>query len=258
MGSEGAVNVIFRRELQQAEDPEARRQELIEEYEEQFGNPYFAAERGYVDDVIEPAETRREADPRAPDAAVEARAGPAAQARQHPAVTGRRRAEWACGSSPTASCRPRKPPPCGRRWSGTPRPRRDRRRALRAGWAATARDGIDSGRPPRPGGREAWQAARDRRRETGERADMTDDRSEIEELEPGMTSLTRLPWEEARLLVGRLESQGLQAEVFPDPPSAVIGGVLPMPALDANLHDVLVETARLDEARAIAKDIVQG
>src|SRR5262249_34325122 len=59
MGSEGAVNVIFRRELQKAEDPELRRQELIEAYEEQFGNPYFAAERGYIDDVIEPADTRR-------------------------------------------------------------------------------------------------------------------------------------------------------------------------------------------------------
>jgi acetyl-CoA carboxylase carboxyltransferase component len=59
MGSEGAVNVIFRREITQADDPEQRRTELIEEYEEQFGNPYIAAERGYVDDVIEPAETRQ-------------------------------------------------------------------------------------------------------------------------------------------------------------------------------------------------------
>ncbi len=58
MGSEGAVNVIFRREISQADEPERRRAELIEEYEEQFGNPYIAAERGYLDDVIEPAETR--------------------------------------------------------------------------------------------------------------------------------------------------------------------------------------------------------
>jgi acetyl-CoA carboxylase carboxyltransferase component len=58
MGSEGAVNVIFRREIANAEEPEVRRQELIEAYEEQFGNPYFAAERGYVDDVIEPRRTR--------------------------------------------------------------------------------------------------------------------------------------------------------------------------------------------------------
>jgi acetyl-CoA carboxylase carboxyltransferase component len=58
MGSEGAVNVIFRREIQAAEDPQAKRRELIGEYEEQFGNPYIAAERGFIDDVIEPADTR--------------------------------------------------------------------------------------------------------------------------------------------------------------------------------------------------------
>jgi propionyl-CoA carboxylase beta chain len=58
MGSEGAVNVIYRREISQAEDPVARRAELIGQYEDQFSNPYIAAERGYVDDVIEPAETR--------------------------------------------------------------------------------------------------------------------------------------------------------------------------------------------------------
>jgi hypothetical protein len=86
---------------------------------------------------------------------------------------------------------------------------------------------------------------------------MSDDETEISELEPGMTSLTRLPWEEARLLVGRLESEGLKAEVFPDAPEPAIGGVLPMPALDANLHDVLVETARLDDARKIAADIIR-
>jgi propionyl-CoA carboxylase beta chain len=58
MGSEGAVNVIFRREIQQAADPEAKRRDLIAQYEGQFSNPYIAAERGFVDDVIEPAETR--------------------------------------------------------------------------------------------------------------------------------------------------------------------------------------------------------
>lgn len=58
MGPEGAVNIIFRRELEQADDPEARRAELIAEYREQFANPYTAAERGYVDDVIEPRRTR--------------------------------------------------------------------------------------------------------------------------------------------------------------------------------------------------------
>ena len=58
MGPEGAVNIIFRKELDGADDPEARRAELIAEYEEQFANPYAAAERGYVDDVIEPRRTR--------------------------------------------------------------------------------------------------------------------------------------------------------------------------------------------------------
>ncbi|TMK77124.1 MAG: acyl-CoA carboxylase subunit beta [Actinobacteria bacterium] len=58
MGSEGAVNVIFRKEIQGAEDPVAKRAELIARYEEQFSNPFVAAERGFIDDVIEPAETR--------------------------------------------------------------------------------------------------------------------------------------------------------------------------------------------------------
>jgi acetyl-CoA carboxylase carboxyltransferase component len=58
MGSEGAVNIIFRREIGSAGDPQGKRRELIREYEEQFGNPYIAAERGFVDDVIEPSETR--------------------------------------------------------------------------------------------------------------------------------------------------------------------------------------------------------
>ena len=58
MGPEGAVNIVFRKELEEADDPEARRAELIEDYREQFANPYAAAERGYVDDVIEPRRTR--------------------------------------------------------------------------------------------------------------------------------------------------------------------------------------------------------
>ena len=58
MGPEGAVNIIFRKELEAADDPEARRAELIAHYREQFANPYSAAERGYVDEVIEPRRTR--------------------------------------------------------------------------------------------------------------------------------------------------------------------------------------------------------
>jgi acetyl-CoA carboxylase carboxyltransferase component len=58
MGPEGAVNIIFRKEILEADDPDTRRAELIADYEERFANPYSAAERGYVDDVIEPRRTR--------------------------------------------------------------------------------------------------------------------------------------------------------------------------------------------------------
>ena len=58
MGPEGAVNIIFRKELEQADDPEARRAELIQDYKDQFANPFTAAERGYIDDVIEPRRSR--------------------------------------------------------------------------------------------------------------------------------------------------------------------------------------------------------
>jgi acetyl-CoA carboxylase carboxyltransferase component len=58
MGSDGAVNIVFRKELESADDPEARRTELVEEYRERFANPFTAAERGYVDDVIAPRRTR--------------------------------------------------------------------------------------------------------------------------------------------------------------------------------------------------------
>ncbi|PSQ49355.1 methylmalonyl-CoA carboxyltransferase [Halobacteriales archaeon SW_6_65_15] len=58
MGPKGAVNILYDDELDEAEDTEARRQELIDEYREEFANPYTAADRGFVDDVIEPPETR--------------------------------------------------------------------------------------------------------------------------------------------------------------------------------------------------------
>ncbi len=58
MGAQGAVNVVFRRELKESSDPEARRSELISDYENQFNNPYRAAELGLVDEVIEPRLTR--------------------------------------------------------------------------------------------------------------------------------------------------------------------------------------------------------
>ncbi len=58
MGPEGATDIVHRREIQSAADPETRRTELIDDYKERFANPWIAAERGYVDDVIDPAETR--------------------------------------------------------------------------------------------------------------------------------------------------------------------------------------------------------
>jgi acetyl-CoA carboxylase carboxyltransferase component len=58
MGAEGAANIIFRREIQEAPDPKAKRQELIENYSKSLYNPYIAASRGYVDAVITPGETR--------------------------------------------------------------------------------------------------------------------------------------------------------------------------------------------------------
>jgi propionyl-CoA carboxylase beta chain len=58
MGAEGAVNIIFKDAISQAEDPVAERRRLVSEYETEFSNPYIAAERGYIDEVILPRETR--------------------------------------------------------------------------------------------------------------------------------------------------------------------------------------------------------
>ena len=59
MGPEGAINIIYRRELEAAKDPQAFRAERIAEFREKFANPYVAAERGFVDEVIAPRLTRR-------------------------------------------------------------------------------------------------------------------------------------------------------------------------------------------------------
>jgi propionyl-CoA carboxylase beta chain len=59
MGAEGAVNIIHRKEIASADDAEAKRTELIADYVQRFSNPYIAAERGYIDAVIQPADTRR-------------------------------------------------------------------------------------------------------------------------------------------------------------------------------------------------------
>ncbi|HKE98907.1 MAG TPA: acyl-CoA carboxylase subunit beta [Actinomycetes bacterium] len=58
MGPQGAVNIINRREIEAADDPAARREELVAEYTDRFANPFVAAERGYIDEVIEPQVTR--------------------------------------------------------------------------------------------------------------------------------------------------------------------------------------------------------
>jgi len=60
MGAQGAVNILYRNQLKEADDPEARRAELVTEYDDTLANPYVAAERGYVDAVISPHETRVE------------------------------------------------------------------------------------------------------------------------------------------------------------------------------------------------------
>ena len=58
VGAEPAVNILFRSELQESKDPDAERKRLVAEYSERFANPYIAAARGYVDDVIDPRDTR--------------------------------------------------------------------------------------------------------------------------------------------------------------------------------------------------------
>ncbi len=58
MGPDGAVNIVFRKEIEKAEDKKKRKEELVAEYRKKFANPYIAAEKGYIDDIIEPQETR--------------------------------------------------------------------------------------------------------------------------------------------------------------------------------------------------------
>ncbi len=58
MGPDGAVSIVFRKEMENANAPEQRKADLIAEYRNKFANPYVAAERGFLDDIIEPSETR--------------------------------------------------------------------------------------------------------------------------------------------------------------------------------------------------------
>jgi acetyl-CoA carboxylase carboxyltransferase component len=59
MGPQGAANIIFRKEIMEAPDPEAMRKQKVEEYKIKFANPYVAAAKGYIDSVIPPKETRK-------------------------------------------------------------------------------------------------------------------------------------------------------------------------------------------------------
>ncbi|MCA9632786.1 MAG: methylmalonyl-CoA carboxyltransferase, partial [Myxococcales bacterium] len=59
MGSDGAVNIVYRKEIEKAADPEAARAEFVQEYKDKFANPYKAAELGFVDEVIYPRQVRK-------------------------------------------------------------------------------------------------------------------------------------------------------------------------------------------------------
>ena len=86
MGAEGAAEIVFRKEIQEAEDKAAKRKELIERYREAFSNPYVAAGRRLVDAVIEPSLTRRARGPGARVPAHQARTASAQEARTDAAV----------------------------------------------------------------------------------------------------------------------------------------------------------------------------
>jgi propionyl-CoA carboxylase beta chain len=58
MGPNGAVNILYREEIQQAADPEAFRKEKVAEYSEKLANPFIAANKGYIDDIVRPSHTR--------------------------------------------------------------------------------------------------------------------------------------------------------------------------------------------------------
>ena len=128
MGPEGAVNIIYRKDIASSPTPDERRQKLIDDYKAHFANPYSAAERGYIDDVIEPRQTRpkliqalRMLQTKRVDAAE-------AQARQHPALGPRH-----CGCLGLRRCRPRSAAAAARQ----------RRAALLAGQAVGEVDGDD-------------------------------------------------------------------------------------------------------------------
>ncbi len=86
MGPEGAVNILYKRELEAAADAIAARAEKVAEFREKFANPYIAAGRGFIDEVIRPRETRRKLIAALQEPREQARQEPAEEARQHPAL----------------------------------------------------------------------------------------------------------------------------------------------------------------------------
>ncbi len=88
MGADGAVNILYRRDLNCSPKTPRRQSkaELVSEYTDAFANPYVAASRGFIDDVIEPHDTRPRSDQRAADAQKQTRHQPAEEAREYPAV----------------------------------------------------------------------------------------------------------------------------------------------------------------------------
>jgi acetyl-CoA carboxylase carboxyltransferase component len=86
MGAEGAVNILYSREVQAADDPAAKRKEKVAEYKEKFANPYIAAERGYIDEIIEPRFTRRKLITAFAMLKNKRDSNPPRKARQHPVV----------------------------------------------------------------------------------------------------------------------------------------------------------------------------
>ena len=87
MGAGGAVGIVHRRDLAESDDPEALREQLIDDYEERYANPYIAAERGFIDDVIDPGRDAPDSRPIARSAARQARRVAQAQARERAAMS---------------------------------------------------------------------------------------------------------------------------------------------------------------------------
>ena len=106
MGPEGAVNIIHRRDIQSSPTPDERREKLIGDYKARFANPYSAAERGYIDDVIIPHETRPKLIRALETLKTKRVDTPEAQAREHPAVTATRASQRVTVKQLLPSCRP--------------------------------------------------------------------------------------------------------------------------------------------------------